>query len=186
MNVKHESTGLFTGDFDIREARIALENGSCLMLDLNVCIRPRNKPAHKEMDYLKVQEDDLFQTVRIPSKASTTHNRSFVSSVSEQEVSFESRHESQEEIEVVDEEGLENMNKRELIARIKELKNQNEELRLALSKTNVIKAQNSKIESMENLIVVLKSDMATLLNAIQKTGNHHIFDEIKDKVSFFS
>lgn len=186
MNVKRHSTGQFTENFDIRDARLSLENGSCLLLDLNVNIKPRKQLPLKEMEYLRPQEDDIFHTVRIPSRPTTPQDKSFVSNDSKADASFQSNAESLEEIEVVDEEGLENMSKRELIFRVKELKKQNEDLRMTLSKTTALKVQANRIESMENLIIVLKNDMATMLNAIQRSGNHELFDEIKDKVSFFS
>jgi hypothetical protein len=186
LNMKLTSTDPLTEEFDINEARLVSPTTGCVLLDISVSICTDPPAISLEIPNSRPKEDDLFLTIKSLPRPSSVVRVSSHSNTSRSSFSVGNKEDSHEEIEVVDEEGFENMTKRELVERIKELKKQNQELK-ALQK--VALPQNpppNRQDVLENMIVVLKNDLATVLNAIQKDGNYHIFDEIKDKVSFFS
>jgi hypothetical protein len=189
LNMKLTSTDPLTEEFDIKDARLVSPTAGNLLLDVSVSLCADPPTIALEIPQSRLKEDDLFLTIRgspNPLSVARVSSRSINSYSSLSADNREDRDDSHEEIEIIDEEGLENMSKRELIDRIKQLKKQNAELRNAQKAHVVPPPAHNRHEVLENMIVVLKNDLATVLNAIQKDGNFHIFDEIKDKVSFFS
>lgn len=186
MNLVLACIDPLTEDFDIKETRLVSPTAGGLLLDISVSISREPPTNFLEIPQNTSKEDDLFLTVKSSPRPSSVARVSSRSKSFNSSFSAPNQDESREEIEIIDEEGLENMSKRELIERIKALKLENSQLKNTPKPQPVPIMQPNRHEMLENMIVVLKNDLATVLNAIQRDGNYHIFDEIKDKVSFFS
>lgn len=186
LNMKLGKLELFSEEFDIKEARLISPVLGCLLLDVSVAISSKPATITLEIPQLKSKDDDLFLTIKSSPRPSSVGRVSSRSKSSCGSFTMLNQDDSQDDIKVVDEDSLEHLSKEELIDQVKQLRKQNAELKNAHRPQVAPTIPPNRCELLENMIVVLKNDLATVLNAIQRDGNYQIFDEIKEKVSFFS